>query len=141
MTRFQLVQQSATSEITSRQRVTRVDGQFVALEAFECEIPCEPLGEIDVAEDITQHAPLGSEGINRIPRNRRAQMGLQAITVNDANRSVKQPDNVILQFNEIENGDASLGIDIDHDVEIAVGSVCAARHRAKHGGMGNATRA
>jgi hypothetical protein len=47
-------------------------------------------------------------------------MRLQSIAIDHINRPIEQACNVVLQPDEIEESDMSLGIYIDDDVEIAV---------------------
>jgi len=56
-------------------------------------------------------------------------MGLEGGAIDDVNRALKQAGNVIPQSHVIENGDVRLGINVDDDVEVAVGTVLAARDR------------
>jgi hypothetical protein len=83
----------------------------------------------------------GLKGIDSIPGNWRAQIGLQALAIDHINASVKQSGNVILQSDVIEKRNVSLEIDIDHDIEVAVRPILAPGHGAEHGGMGYAPRA
>jgi hypothetical protein len=74
--------------------------QFVAVEAFEGVTSREPFGEVDVAKDS---APCSaSEGIDRIPRRRCAQMRLQGLAIDHFNPFVEQAGNVIFQSDVIE---------------------------------------
>src|SRR5882672_11694254 len=82
-----------------------------------------------------------SEGIDRIPRRRHAQMGLQSIAIDHINRPIEQAGNVVLQPYVIEESDMSLGINIDDDVEIAIRPAIAARNRAENGGVADSPRA
>src|SRR5579864_2328757 len=68
-----------------------------------------------------------SEGIDRVPRGRRTQVGFQGVPIDHINRTVKQTHNVILQPDVIEHGDVGLRIDVDHNVEVTVRTVIAAR--------------
>jgi hypothetical protein len=81
-----------------------------------------------------------SERIDHISGRWSAQIGLQSLAVNHINRSVEEASDVVLQANVIEERDMGLGIDIDHDIEIAVGPILATRHRAEHGGMRDRAR-
>lgn len=68
-------------------------------------------------------------------------MGLERVTIDHIDRALKQSGNVIPQSHIIENGDVSLWIDVDHDIEVAVGPVLAARDRTEDGGVTNTARA
>ena len=55
-------------------------------------------------------------------------MRLQSIAIDHINRPIEQAGNVVLQPDVIEESDMSLGINIDDDVEIAIGPAIAARN-------------
>ena|ERR1700730_17158065 len=76
-----------------------------------------------------------SEGIDRIPCRWRAQIGLPGFAVDHVNAFRKQAGDVILQADVVEKRDVGLGVDIDHDVDVAVRTVFAAGHGAEHGSM------
>ena len=68
-------------------------------------------------------------------------MGLESLTVDHVDRAIEQTGDVILQPDVIEKSDVGFRIDIDHDVDIAVGPVLAACHGAEYGCMRDAARA
>src|SRR5258707_11737526 len=128
------------SEITSRQRVTayRYNSSRWKLSKVW---PCTNRSARSMWRSISRRTPWSaSEGIERIPHCRRAQMGLEGGAIDDVNRALKQADNVIPQSHVIENGDVRLGINVDDDVEVAVGTVLAARDRPEDSGVANAAR-
>src|SRR5882724_1506646 len=82
-----------------------------------------------------------SKGIDRIPRRRHAQMGLQSIAIDHIIRPIEQAGYVVFQIDIIEESDVSLGINIDDDVEIAIRPAIAARDRAENGRVTDSARA
>src|ERR1700724_429721 len=76
-----------------------------------------------------------SEGIDGVGRHGRTNMGLERVTADDVHRSPKESRDVFLQSHIVENGDASVRLDVDDDIEVAVRSVISARDRSEHAGM------
>src|ERR1700719_2112603 len=128
------------SEITSRQRVTayRYSSSHWKLSKVW---PYVNRSARSMWRRISRRTPSSaSEGIERIPYRRCAQMRLEGVAVDHVNRALKQAGNVISQSHVIENSDVRLRIDVDHDVEVTVVSVLAARDRTEDSGMTNTAR-
>src|SRR5437763_388244 len=81
------------------------------------------------------------EGIDGIGGRRRADVRLKPRAINHIDRMVKESRNDLLQSDVLEPRDAGFGLDIDHDVEIAVRPIIAARDRAEDGRMDDAAGA
>jgi hypothetical protein len=67
-------------------------------------------------------------------------MGLESVAAYHVDGAIEQAGNIFFQTDVIEHGHARLGINLDHDIEVAVGPVLAAYDRAEHGGMTDAAR-
>src|SRR5438132_5253478 len=78
-----------------------------------------------------------SEGIDGVGRHGRTNMGFERVTADDIHRSPKESRDVFLQSHIVENRDASIRLDVDDDIEVAVRSVLSARDRPEHAGMTN----
>src|SRR5262249_7193583 len=85
-------------------------------------------------------ATVGLKGINGVCRHSRSDIGLQPALAYYVDRAVEKVGNVFLQSDVIEHRHAPLRFDVDYDIEVAVRSAFAARHRAKHCGMTNTAR-
>src|SRR5712664_2374592 len=59
-------------------------------------------------------------------------MGFEAVAVHHVDGTIKQARDVMLQASIVEHGKMRLWIDFDHDVDIAVRTAVAPRHRAEH---------
>src|SRR5271163_162611 len=82
-----------------------------------------------------------SEGIDGIGRRGGTDIGFQAVAAYDVNGAVEQAGNVLLQAHIVVNRDAGVGINLNHDVGVAVGAVVAARARTEQRGMRHTARA
>src|ERR1700761_8089955 len=80
------------------------------------------------------------EGIDRVSGCGRPNIRLQAVAAHHIDRAIKQTGDVLLQARIIENGDVSGGIDLDHDVGVAVGAVIAAYTRTEKRSMSDTAR-
>ena len=98
------------------------------------------LGKIDL-KDIAECTLLDFRRHTPHPRRRRAQIGLQGLAVDHVNRSVKQSCYIILQSDIVEQSDMGIGIDIDHNIDVAIGPDFAASDGAEHGCVRNPPRA
>ena len=67
-------------------------------------------------------------------------MGLQGFTVHDVDAAGEKSGNIIFQTHIGVNILHGIRFDIDHDVDIAVGPIVAARDRAEQSGVGYAAR-
>src|SRR5882672_803194 len=81
------------------------------------------------------------ESINRVGRGGGADVRLKTITVHNIDRTVEQAGYVVFQPGVVENGDVRRRIKFNHDVDVAVGPVVAARTRAEQGRVTDATGA
>jgi hypothetical protein len=81
------------------------------------------------------------EGIDRISGRRRTNIGFQAVAAHHIDRTIKQTGNILFESCVIENRDVSLGINLDHNVGIAVRTVIAAYTRPEKSGMRDAALA
>src|ERR1700687_3106971 len=86
-------------------------------------------------------ASAGLEGIDRINRRGGTDIGLEAVAVHHVDGTIKQARDEILEASIVEHGEMRLRIDFDHDIDIAVGTVVAARHRAEYSCPAHAARA
>src|ERR1700687_3771679 len=86
-------------------------------------------------------ASTGLEGIDRVNRRGGAEIGFEAVAGYHVDGTIKQARDVILEASIVEHGEMRLRIDLDHDVDIAVRTVFAARHRAEHSCPAHAARA
>src|SRR5271170_7462262 len=82
----------------------------------------------------------GSEGIDGVGCRRRGYVGFQRLAVYDIDRAVEQGRNIFLKSYVTPNSHMRLGIDLDHNIDVAVGPVVAARTRAEQSGMTDAAR-
>src|SRR6266404_919194 len=83
----------------------------------------------------------GLEGIDRVSRRGGTDIGFETVAVHHVDGTIKQARDVILQARIVENGEMRLRIDLDHDVDIAVRTAVAPRHRAEHSRPAHAARA
>src|SRR5260370_2908401 len=86
-------------------------------------------------------ASTGLEGIDRVSGRGGADIGFEAVAVHHVDWTIKQARDVILEARIVEHGEMRLRIDFNHDVDIAVRTAVAARHRAEHGRPAPAPRA
>src|SRR5271165_3830367 len=91
---------------------------------------------------MSRSAPLAaSEGINGIGRGSGANVRLKPGAVDNIDRAVEQAGDVLFRSGVIEDGDVCGRIKFDHDVDVAVGPVVAARTGAEQRCVTDATRA
>src|SRR6266403_2970554 len=83
---------------------------------------------------------IGLEGIDRVTGRGGTDIGLKAVAVHHVDGSVKQAPDVILEASIVEHGKMRVRIDFDHDVDVAVRTAVAARHRAEHSRPAHAAR-
>src|SRR5882724_1136872 len=83
----------------------------------------------------------GLEGIDRVSGRGGTDMGFETVAVHHVDGTIKQARDVILEASIVEHGEMRLRIDFDHDVDIAVRTAVAARHRAEHSRPPHAARA
>src|SRR6266849_10695856 len=76
--------------------------------------------------------PTGLEGIDRVSGRGWTDIRLEAVAVHHVDGTIKQARDVILEASIVEHGEMRLRIDLDHNVDIAVRTAVAARHRAEH---------
>jgi hypothetical protein len=81
------------------------------------------------------------ESVRRIRCGGRTDVGFQTFAIDDIDGSVKEAGDMLLKPDIILDGDVGLGIDFDHDVGVAVGSIVASRSRAKQRCTRHAARA
>ena len=82
-----------------------------------------------------------SEGINGVGRGGGTNVGLKPGAVDNIARAVEQAGYLLFQSGVIEKGDVCGRIKFDHDVDVAVGPVVAARTGAEQRCATDATRA
>ena len=63
--------------------------------------------------------------------------GLKPVAVDHVNGPVKKSGNVAFESDIVINGHVGLGVNLNHNVGVAVGAIVAARARTEQGGMGN----
>jgi hypothetical protein len=68
-------------------------------------------------------------------------MRFEAVAVDHIDRPFEQAGDALLEARIFEHGQMRRRIDLDHDVEVAVGPAVAARHRAEYGRPPPAARA
>src|SRR5829696_2188101 len=76
-------------------------------------------------------ASAGLKGINGVGRCSGTDIGLERVPAHDVGGTVKEASDVFFQAGIIEDGNARVGVDLEHDVNVAVGPVVAACARAK----------
>src|ERR1019366_478972 len=81
------------------------------------------------------------EGIDSVGRGSRTNIGFEAVAAHNVDGPVKQAGDIFLYSDVVVDRDVGFGIDLDHDVGVAVGAVIAPRARAEQGGMGHAALA
>jgi len=86
-------------------------------------------------------AVVALESINGVGRRGRTKVGLKTVAVDDINRAVEQTGYVVFQSSVVKDSDAGHRIKFDHDIDITVGPVVAARMRAEQGRVTDAARA
>ena len=69
----------------------------------------------------------GSERINGVSDGGGPDIGLQAVAPHHTDASIEQPGDVVLDSDVFIDSDPDSGIDLDHDIDIAVGALLAAR--------------
>ena len=67
------------------------------------------------------------ESIDGVGRGGGANVRLQPLPTDNIDRAVEQAGNVIFQAGVVKNGDVGRRIEFHHDIDVAVGSVVAAR--------------
>src|SRR5438067_13472317 len=82
-----------------------------------------------------------SKGIDGISCHGGTDVGFEPVAAHHINLSLEQTRNILFKSDIPEHCHARLRVDLNHDVEVAVGPVGATRHRAKHGGVPDAARA
>src|SRR5450432_79054 len=80
------------------------------------------------------------EGIDRVSRRGRTDMGFEAVAVHYIDGTIKQACDVFLEAGIVEHGEMRFWIDVDHDVDVAVRTALAACHRAEHSRPAHAAR-
>src|ERR1700722_18674375 len=80
------------------------------------------------------------EGIDRIGRRGGTDIGLEAIAIHDVDRAIEKTRDVVLEACIVEHSETRLRVDLDHDVDIAVGTAVAACYRAENGHPAHAAR-
>ena len=68
-----------------------------------------------------------SERINRVCNRRWPDVRLQTVAADDINRLIKQFRDVILERDILVDADSRRRIDLDHDIDVALGPVIATR--------------
>jgi hypothetical protein len=117
-----------------------IDRARIRNESLVVEARDEMLGQLDVMQDVAKG---GERGFRRHrPRQR---MRLDEYTASGRRGSphrpaIKQTGDVLLEARIIENGDVCSGIDLDHDVGVAVGAVIAAHTRTEKCGTSDTAR-
>src|SRR4051795_2839940 len=86
-------------------------------------------------------ASAGSECINRVGRDGGFNVRLEPLAAHNIDGTIEQRRDVILERDILIDADPGGGIDFDHDVDVVVGPVVAARSGAEQGGMADAARA
>src|SRR5579863_2765118 len=81
------------------------------------------------------------ERIDGIVSGGGADVRLEAVAVHDIDGAVEQARNVILEPRIVEHGQMGVGIDLDHDIDVAVRTRLAPRNRAENGRAADATGA
>ena len=76
-----------------------------------------------------------SECINGIRSGRGANIGFEAFTIYNIDGFIEEPGDVVLEIHVIENRDAGVRINLDHNIDVATEPVVAASHRANQGGV------
>src|SRR6266404_7095938 len=80
------------------------------------------------------------ESIDGVDFGARANIRLEPFTADDIDWAVKQSSDVVLQSGVVEDGDASRRVKFNHDVDVAVGPIVAARTRTKQCRMTHTAR-
>src|ERR1019366_9582866 len=88
-----------------------------------------------ILRSISRKAVAASEGIDGVRCSRWFHVRPQPVAVPHVHAAVEQGGDVILQTGIIKNGDASGGIEFDHDVGVAFRPLIAPRPRAEQCGM------
>src|SRR5262249_43022380 len=76
-----------------------------------------------------------SEGIDSIGHRNGPNVGLQSFAVDDVYRLAEKRGDVGLEGYVVEHRHTDIRIDLNHDVDVAVGSIAAARDRTEQGSM------
>src|SRR6266446_3020816 len=71
------------------------------------------------------------ESIDGVDFGARANIGLEPFAADYVDWAVKPAGDVVLQSGVVEDGDAGRGIKFNHDVDVAVGPIVAARTRTE----------
>src|SRR4029077_406229 len=80
------------------------------------------------------------EGIDRVGQ-RGANERLEIFLAHDVDRAVEQARDILFYRDIFEYADICFGLDFDHDVDIAAGTIIAARHRSEQRGATHAAHA
>lgn len=89
-------------------------------------------------EYVTQRISVTLEGIDRISRCCGAHIRFQAVTIHNIYGAIKQTGYVILESHILVHGHMRIRLNFNHDIDVAVRAIVAARTRAKQGSMSNA---
>src|SRR5438105_412045 len=76
-----------------------------------------------------------SECIDRVGHRLGTNVGFEPLAAYDVDGLIEKSCNVFLEFHIIENRDAGVRIEFDHDVDIAIRAVVTTSHRAEQGSM------
>src|SRR5215469_15895541 len=87
-----------------------------------------------------RRSPRESEGIEGISRRGGSDVRFQSLLVHDIDRAVEQRRNVFLEAHVIPDPDVSLRINLDQNIDVAVGPIVAARVRTEQSRVTDATR-
>src|SRR5215468_4846957 len=82
----------------------------------------------------------GLERIDGIGRCGGTHIWFEAVAAHDIDGSIEQASDILLQANIVVNRDVGFGINLDHDVGVAVGAIVAPRTRTEQSSMGHAAR-
>src|SRR5579862_4144191 len=78
----------------------------------------------------------GSERIDSISLRRRPEMRFERFPIDHIDRFGEKSGDKVFNTNVVEHGDVRARIELDEDIDVAVGPVVSARHRAKKRGVG-----
>src|SRR6266849_2614637 len=81
------------------------------------------------------------EGIDGIGRCGGTHIRFEAVAAHDIDGPIEQAGDILLQANIVVDRDVGFGINLDHDVGVAVRAIVTPRTRAEQGSMGYTARA
>ena len=118
----------------------RVKGLVVGKECVEVETVTKRIARAMLSRMSSSASRSASESIDRVGGCTRAKAWLQGFAVDHVNGALKQAGDVILQTRIVEHRGDNGGVEVNENINVAVGSLLVTRDGTEQGGMRNAMR-